>query len=327
MMKKLLLLIFASICGLGSLASGEEFKPEIRLGVLAFGTLSWEMATIQRKKLDEKNGFKLIAQTLASPQAGKIALQSGAVDMIVSDWIWVSRQRSAGMDFTFAPYSNSHGALIVPPDSNIRTLQDLKNKRLGIAGGGLDKNWLLLRGLAEKEHQLDLDGSVEKVFGAPPLLNQQLLQGKLDALMNYWHYAVPLEVKGYRRLLDGTDILRRLGIQASVPALGYVFSEAWADKHRNTVESFLKTSSLAKNLLCESNQAWTEILPLTQTDDKVVQKTLRTHYCEGRVNQWGDTEKRAAAEIYALLRKFGGDRLTGKSEQLQKGTFWAYPTR
>lgn len=308
-------------------APGREAQCEIILGILPFGTVNWEISIIQSEGLDAENGFKIDPRPVATPQAGKIALQAGAVEMIVSDWLWVTSQRAAGSDLTFAPYSNTAGALVVPENSGIKTVADLKGKRLGIAGGGLDKNWLLLRGLAQKQFQLDLDREVEKVFGAPPLLNEQMRQGNLDALINFWHYAAQLEAKGYRQLLDSRDILKGLGIEREVPALGYVFGERWAEKNRPAVEGFLKASRLAKDLLCESDPAWRKILPLTQTDDPAVQAMLRQRYCDGRIKHWGDEEKQAAGEIFALLRQLGGVPLTGKSDTLQNGTFWPYPSR
>ena len=160
----------------------------IKIGALAFGTLNWELAVIRGEGLDKAHGVTLEETPLASAEAGKIALQGKSVDMIVGDWIWVARQRQQGMDFTFAPYSTSHGALMVPQGSNIHGVADLAGKRLGVAGGGLDKNWLLLRALAQKSAHLDLDQKAQKTFGAPPLLNQELQQGKLDAVLNYWNY-------------------------------------------------------------------------------------------------------------------------------------------
>ncbi|WP_054774205.1 ABC transporter substrate-binding protein [Methylogaea oryzae] len=154
-----------------------------------------------------------------------MALLSNSVDLIVSDWIWVSRQRENGADFSFAPYSASHGVLIVPPASPIKDLSDLAGKRLGVAGGGLDKNWLLLRALYQEKYGQDLEKAATVVFGAPPLLNEQLQQGKLDALLDYWHYAAKLEGKGYRPLLNGQDLMHQLGIKAVLPSLGTCFGK------------------------------------------------------------------------------------------------------
>lgn len=324
MIRRIAAFHFLFILGLGSQFCSAESNAEIRLGVLVFGTLNWELNTITKEGLGKQQGFELQLHPVASPQAAKIALQAKAVDIIVTDWIWVSRQRAEGTDFSFAPYSTTAGALMVPAKSNITGIEHLAHKRLGIAGGALDKNWLLLRALAEKTARINLDRSVDKVFGAPPLLNQQMLQNKLDALINYWHYAARLEARGYRKLLDGREILRGLGIRPVVPTLGYVFREAWATKNRSAVIGFLSASRRAKDLLCESNTHWNNILELTRTNDPSVQRMLRQRYCEGRIERWGEQERKAAEQLYALLYDKGGESLTGKSRQLQPGTFWPY---
>jgi NitT/TauT family transport system substrate-binding protein len=324
MMNRRLIALLFLITGLSPLHSAAEPDTGIRLGVLAFGTVNWELNTIEREGLDKKHRIKLIKRSVANPQAAKIALQAGAVDMIVTDWLWVSRRRADGADFAFAPYSTTAGALIVPAASTITGIEELVHKRIGIAGGALDKNWLLLRALAEKKARIDLEASVEKVFGAPPLLNQQMLQNNLDALINYWHYAARLEAQGYRKLLDGRDILIGLGVSEAVPTLGYVFKEEWADNNRAAVNGFLGASRAAKDLLCRSDAAWGGIVELTGTDDEAVQAMLRRRYCQGRIRSWGDTEKKAAQRVYDLIYRAGGAQLTGQSKHLQPGTFWSY---
>lgn len=310
-------LLFSAFFSLSAFAAE---KTVIRLGVLAFGTLEWELAALKNEKILDAADFEIQTQTLASPQAAEVALQAGSVDMIVSDWIWTSRMRSSGSDFTFFPYSNTSGALVVPANSPIKTLKDLSGKKLGIAGGELDKNWLLLQALAAQQ-QVDLK-TTTPVFGAPPLLNQQLAQGRVDAVLNYWHFAARLEAQGYTHVLDGKAILTGLGIKEDVPSLGYVFKQSWATAHKAAVEHFLTTAEQAKTKLCTSNEAWAKILPLTKADDVATQTKLRDRYCAGRVTKWGQEEQQAAGRIYALLRKLSNNKLTGTAETLQAGTFW-----
>lgn len=294
-------------------------KTTIRIGVQATGTLAWELSVLQHqaKELD----FQVEIHPVTTAEAGKIALQSGAVDIIVSDWIWVSRLRSDEADFTFYPYSTTSGVLMVPENSPIHTIKDLKGKHLGIAGGELDKNWLLLQALAGQE-QLDLNAAVEKTFSAPPLINEQLKQGRVDAALNYWHFAAKLEGQGYRQVIDGKGILKGLGVQENVPALGYVFKQSWADGHKIALNSFFQASKKVKQSLCTSESNWKKVIPLTQTDDAATQNKLRQRYCEGNVIHWGIPEQQAAERIYTLLRKVSNNQLTGKSEHLQPGTFW-----
>ncbi|HEY8097792.1 MAG TPA: ABC transporter substrate-binding protein [Methylobacter sp.] len=310
---------FISLCLLFSCSSYAAEKTVIRIGVQAFGTVDWELAALQD---NPQADFQLEIQHLANAEAGKIALQSGSVDMIVSDWIWVSRLRATGSDFTFYPYSNTSGALVVPKDSPIHSVKDLKGKRLGIAGGELDKNWLLLQALAGQE-QLDLNTSVEKVFGAPPLISEQIKQNRIDAALTYWHFAARLEAEGYRQIIDGKGILKGLGIQEDEPSLGYVFKQSWANEHKQAANSFFNASKQAKNQLCTSDAAWKKIIPLTKAEDASTQNQLRQRYCEGGIEHWGEAEQLAAGRIYTLLRSLSQNQLTGQSENLQLGTFWS----
>jgi NitT/TauT family transport system substrate-binding protein len=308
--------------GLCLLASGNGYAAEktvIRIGVQAFGTAAWELAALQDNLQAD---FQLEIQHLANAEAGKIALQSGAVDMIVSDWIWVSRLRATGSDFTFYPYSNTSGALVVPENSPIHSIKDLHDKRLGIAGGELDKNWLLLQALAGQE-QFDLNASVEKVFGAPPLVTEQIKHNRVDAVLTYWHFAARLEAQQYRQLIDGKGILEGLGIMEDVPSLGYVFKQSWANEHKQAVNHFFNASKQAKNQLCTADAAWKKVIPLTQADDLPTQTKLRQRYCEGSIKHWGKPEQLAAERIYTMLRQLSNNQLTGQSEHLQPGTFWS----
>jgi len=297
-------------------------KTSIRIGVQASGTVEWELAELQDELSAKPADFQLEITHVANAEAGKIALQSGAVDMIVSDWIWVSGMRAKGADFTFYPYSDTSGALVVPKDSAIHSIQDLKGKRLGIAGGELDKNWLLLQALAQQQ-KLDLNASVEKVFGAPPLINEQIKQGRVDAVLNYWHFAARLESEGYQTLIDGRGILQGLGIQESMANIGYVFKQSWADNHKEVVKQFFAASQQAKQQLCTSDAAWQKVIPLTKVDDAPTQKLLRERYCAGGIEHWGEAEQQAAGRVYALLHKQSKQALTGQAEQLQPGTFWS----
>lgn len=297
-------------------------KPTLRLGVLAFGTSNWELTALEQQKLLPGAEFVLDIHKVANPQAAKIALQAGAVDMIVTDWIWVSRMRGTGADFTFYPYSDVSGPLMVAQDSGINSLKDLSGKRLSIAGDELDKNWLLLQALAQQQ-KLDLDATVKKTFGAPPLLNQQLLQNHTDAILNHWQYATQLEALGFKQLLSGAQILQALGIKSPMPNLGYVFKQSFGEQHKSAIKHFFKLTEQARDRMCTDDSAWQPIIPLLKTNDTKTQQLLYARYCESRVTPLNKATLADADHIYSLLRSVSGDKLTGKAKTIQTGTFWA----
>ena len=295
----------------------------VRIGVLKFGTVNWELDVIQQHGLDAKEGFTLEVTDFASNDAADIALMGEAVDGIVEDWLWVSRQRAERVPLTFIPYSSSVGALVVPADGGIDTLADLDGKRLGIAGGPLDKSWLLIQAVAKEEEHVDLAEVAELVYGAPPLLAEKFKSGELDAVINYWHYAARLEAEGHKRLLDVTEAQESLGVPADTPQLGYVFREEWADAHANLVQAFARASRAAKAIMDESDEEWERLRALTKAENDATLDALKRRYREGIVHSWGDAERQAAEQLYAVLAELGGEELVGSSPVLVDGTFWS----
>ncbi|MDX8129037.1 ABC transporter substrate-binding protein [Methylomonas sp. OY6] len=313
--------LFAIAALLPQFANADE-KPTIRIGAMAAGTLNWELAAMRNQGLLDNAKFNVENIAVANQQAGKVALQAGSVDVIVSDWIWTSSMRSTGTNLSFYPFSDTSGVLLVPADSPIKSLADLKGKKLGIAGGELDKNWLLLQALGQQQ-QVDLNTGVEKIYGAPPLLSQQLLEKRVDALLTFWQFAAHLEAQGYRALLSGEEIIRQLGISETVPSIGYVFKQDWANQHKAAFKQFLNLSKQAHDTLCSSDTEWQKILPLTDAASPKEQQKLRERYCQGRVEQWGASQQSAAAKIYTMLHQLSNNKLTGQSAQIQAGTFWS----
>jgi len=301
----------------------QEALPTIRLAVLKYGSVAWERNVIEHHGLDHKHGFTLDTVELAGTQALKVALQANRVDIILSDWLWVSRIRQMGSNVTFAPYGVWVGGLMVSADSPVQTLAALRDRRLGIAGGPIDKNWLLLQALVVREEGIRLAEATDAVFGAPPLLRMQLQQGRLDAVLTYWQDVAKLRMAGFRLLIDMAEVAKRLGIQQRVPFLGYVFSESWAEKHKKTVRGFLAASREAKEILRDSDMEWDRISPLTRTQNEIQLNAIRDAYRLGLLDRWGNEERAAAKALFRILAKIGGKPLTGGHEALAAGTFWA----
>jgi NitT/TauT family transport system substrate-binding protein len=296
--------------------------PEVRIGVLSFGTVNWEMDVIRHHGLDQANGISLRVLPYASNRAGQVALQAGEADVIVADWILTARLRAGGADMTFVPYSTSIGSVMVPGDSDIKGIADLKGKRVGIAGGPLDKSWLLLRADGQAQLGFDLGDEVDAVFGAPPLLNEELKAGRLDAVLTYWHYAARLEVAGMQRLVSVSEVARKLGDGAAMPSLGFVFSGAWAEANPASVQGLVAASRAAKQIMATSDDEWSRLEPILKTTDPASRDALRDGFRAGIPKQWGPAERQGAEKAFSIMRQYGGDRLTGRVPSLTPGTFW-----
>lgn len=308
------------------LAAAPGWAGTLKVGVIKYGTVNWELDVVKTHGLDTAEGVTLELLQLAGKNATSVALQAGEADIIVTDWIWVSRQRAEGASYTFVPYSHAVGAVMVPADSPLRSIEDLKGKRLGIAGGPLDKSWLLLRGLASEQHGIDLEREAETVFAAPPLLNEEILAGRLDAVLNFWHFTARLEAAGLRRVMGVDEITRALGVDSPVPLIGFVFDAAWAEANRDRILGLLRASQRAKAILRDSDAEWERLRPLMKAKDEATFQALRAGYRRGIPERWGAGERADAERIFRVLAEQGGDKLVGRSKALQDGTFWPHFT-
>jgi NitT/TauT family transport system substrate-binding protein len=246
-----------------------------------------------------------------------------AVDVVVNDWIWVARQRAEGQDFTFVPYSLAVGGVMVRPDAGVKAFADLKGKRLGVAGGPLDKSWLLLRAYARRTVGADTAGWLEPAFVAPPLLNELMLRGELPAAMNFWHYGARLQAAGMVPLLSMDEILRTLDVDAELPLVGWVFREQWAAQHPQAIRSFLRASAATKQHMLESDAVWDELRPMMKVTDDATFVALREGFRAGIPAATMGESEQVARKVFAILAAEGGPALVGKATSLASGTFWA----
>ena len=122
---RMLLATIVSV-SLGTCCSAEV----LRVAVQKTGTFAWELAVIRAHGLDKQANLSVEVLELASPEAGKIALRAGNADIVVTDWLWVSRERGLGAKLTFYPYSSALGAVMVPASSPIQTLADFRSMPL-----------------------------------------------------------------------------------------------------------------------------------------------------------------------------------------------------
>lgn len=300
--------------------------PTLRLGVLVFGTVQWLASVIQRHGLDRAHGFVLVTERLGNNDGAKVALLGGAVDVIVSDWLFVGTERARGLSLSFSAFSSATGGVVVGRNSRLRGLEDLASRRLGVAGGPYDKSWLIVRAAAEREKGIDLAAVADLAYAAPPLLSAKLMQGGLDAVLTYWNFVAALEVAGFRTLVTVASCAVKLGLPPHLPLIGYVFKQAWAQENPHLIDGFLAASAAAEDLLVRSDSAWNAIRPLMHASDARLFARLKAGFRSGVAQASPTVEAAVADRLFAILHATGGGAATGGLSRLPAGVFWSAPS-
>ena len=310
----------AALCGLLSTGAALAEAPVLKVAVLKIGTVNWELDSIRHNGDDTANGFALEVQGMAGGSASQIAFQGGEADAMVTDWLWVARQRAAGKDYVFIPYSRAVGGLLVRQDSPAQSLSDMQGKAIGIAGGPLDKSWLILQAYAAQEYGLDLKTGTEQVFGAPPLIFKSALSGEVDGALNYWHFNAKMQAAGMRTLIDVADAARALGLDPDTPLLGYVVKGEFLRDNPDLVQGFAAASRAAKMRLAEDDAEWDRLRPIMNVKNDAQFEALKAGFRAG-IPAPGPIDEAAAARMLALMAKLGGPELVGTPDTLPEGVF------
>jgi NitT/TauT family transport system substrate-binding protein len=298
----------------------------LRIGLQKTGTFAWQLDVIRRHDLASIAGLDLKITEYASPDAGKLALNSGSVDLAVVDWLWVARARALGAKLLFYPYSSAVGSVMVKADSPLRSIGDLSGRVLAVAGGPLDKSWLIVQAAALRQG-IDLKHEATLQYGAPPLMFQKLQQGEAEASLNYWNFCAMLEAHGYRRLLDVRDAEVALGLEEPVALIGYAFSEDFAASHKRTIDRFIAVAQNANDIMRRSDEEWEALRPLMNAEDQSIFKAYRDQTREGMPRRTIAAEQADARALFKTLADIGGPELVGPLQELDPGLYYQTPPR
>jgi NitT/TauT family transport system substrate-binding protein len=317
-------MIGAGLLALAALSAAyAQESLKLTVGVQESGTVQWEIETIKSLGLDAQHGLDLEVRPLADSRAGQIALQAGAVDVILSDFVWVAAQRNDGNLVTMVPHSLAVGGLMVAADSEIAAVSDLEGKTIGVAGGPADKSWVILQAYFASETGKTLQEVAEARFGAPPLVSELLGNGGVDAGLNFWQWNARAKAAGMHELLPVKAMLAELGVAEPPPLLGWTFTEETARAKHDAIIRFLDTSFAAKQVLLTDDVAWENLKSLMGAqDDVALFEQLRDDYRAGIVSAYDPDETDAAEQVFAILARFGGSEVVGEGQELLPGTFW-----
>ena len=314
--------IAAVVLSLSALfACSAEAADRVRIAIQRTGTASWEIAVMKARGLDKAADLDIETTELASTEAAKVALEGGAADMVVGDWLWVARERGLGDKLLFTPYSSALGAVMTSKDSPVHTLVDLRGRSIGVAGGPVDKSWLLLRA-AGLGAGLDLAKDARPSYGAPPLIAEKLAQGETETSLEFWNFCADLEGRGFRRAIEMADVEKALGASGPVAMTGYVFSESFAASHKDALKRFFAAAAEARKVLAQDPSAWVPIKARLNLKDDQALEVYRQRYLDGVPKRTVAEEAADARVLSRRLAEIGGKELIGEAKELDTSLFY-----
>jgi NitT/TauT family transport system substrate-binding protein len=206
----------------------------VRLGNLKlahFGAVSYI------KEIAPKCGIKVEERTFAKGLDVMQAIIAGELDVgATASEAAISGRANGTPVYVVAGFAKGGARLVARPDAGIKSVKDLKGKKVGVTRGGIQEV-LLAAELAQ--HGLtasDQPGKdVQLIFLSYPDLNQALLGKNLDAIMQSEPQSSQAINKGF-----GVEVMKPYDTPIGEPVRTMVMTEKFYKEHRATAEKFMR---------------------------------------------------------------------------------------
>ncbi|GAA4097059.1 MULTISPECIES: ABC transporter substrate-binding protein [Actinomadura] len=238
-------------------ANGLE-QSEITVGTMLIGDTAPLQLAISRG-LFKAEGLTVKTQVINGGAEAIPRLKSGQLDISVGNYVSFFNATATGALKTKIVAEASQAApkthtLLVPKDSPIRSISDLKGKKIGV---NTKRNvaTLLVRSAA-KPAGVELDEDKNFVEVPPPNMEAALKSGSVDAVQAIEPFGTQIQQKlGARLLADLSS-----GATADFPLSGYATTEEFATKNPKTVAAFQRAIVKAQGMAAD-RKVVQDILP------------------------------------------------------------------
>lgn len=305
--KSVCLTLFA----LGVLAGGgaKSAAAADKVKVVALqGTQLFPVRIMQSKGIAAKYGIDMDLMVVASPQASYMAMQTGDIQIGFTGWIVIASLREKGFKLTnvysVISYTND---VMVKVDSPIKSIAELKGRRVGLFGGPNTATTWLYRLIAERFYGFDPMKDSKIHFGAPPLLMGMIDRGELDAILVLDPFISQMLEEGkYKSIANLGEIWRQKTNQNPM-LVAVTVNETWAKANPDIVKRFLAGFKEALIYLKNTPEAWGELAKGMgmKTDQGVRIMYQRT--ADAFIIRWDkkliDEQYAYAAELYKTFGK------------------------
>jgi NitT/TauT family transport system substrate-binding protein len=284
------------------------------------GSPRYLLYTIKKFGFDHDHGFHLDVQLVSDEledgvETVEAKLQDGDADLIDIDYISTARERAEGAPIVaFHPYGRTVGGLVVPEDSEINGLEDLRNRRLGVVRR-LDKNWILTRAACREFHGFDPDEEATPVeVGSKVGLTEMLQEGEVDGIFQFWPIVPEITETGeYREAFPVSDLVQRLsGTDRKLPISTFLTSEEYFEDNSRAIRGFKRAYGEAVEQLTSDDEIWETIgEELMYENDPEVIRAVRDGWRDMVVANWDEETTEGMDQLFDHLLDVAGSEAIG----------------
>ena len=283
-------------------------QTKVRLGDLAQSLNEIASRVIIDQGLDKKHGIAVEYRAYPTLDGLFTAIRGKDVDVGFGGWTAFAQFRGKGFPVTMI-FPVGRGVtvdVIVPTGSPIKTIADLKGKKVGSFAGAAGTATVLFRVVASKFHGFDPGKSGDLQFAGPGLLPALLDKGELDAAVMFDPLAAKLVASGKYRSIGNLADAYKAGTGEEFLWIGY-----------SSNDDFMKAEPEA---LPKFTRAWLEAIEYVKNHPEVFEnygkkynldaaaiKLLRGRVIADYTTTWNDATLKSIRRFAELANSVMGD--------------------
>ena len=250
-------LVLAGLLAMGIQAKAQDL-PVIRLADAAQSQNGIASQVIIDQGLDKKHGFKLQYQAFPTLDGLFNAIRGKQADIGFGGWTAFSQFRMQGFP-VMSVFPVGRGAsldVLVPVNSPIRTIEDLKGRKVGSYAGAAGTATVLFRVIMSKYYGFDPGKTGHLQYAAPGLLTKLMQDGEIDAALLFDPLAARAIASGQFRVIGNLSDLYRQRSGRDFLWITYATNDEFAQKN--------------PQLLINFNRAWREAVAYVMKNDQPI---------------------------------------------------------
>jgi NitT/TauT family transport system substrate-binding protein len=247
-----------------------------------------------------------------NPPAVHLLIAERQVDIGFGGFTTMANARAQGKDVIivrgiFSPVN----VVFVPHNSPLKTVADLKGKKLGSFGGLGSTTLAFLAVIAGKWYGLDLYRDVEQITAPGPALDKLLEQGEIDAALMGTIESIQLAAqKKYRVLVDLSEEYQKR--QGRAPAHVTVStSEQFAREHPEIIRDFLRAYEDALAYSRQNADVWARYGKTIGMESEAEIALFREKMSANLIEHWDAAQLQTQQEYLEFVLSVLGPREFG----------------
>lgn len=308
MPQRLIVISFLWFLVLVSPATGAETR-KVRLGILTSGSQDLIHNVMEQQKFLAKHNVAYERIKLLNPAPLHLFLAEKRVDIGYGGVTAMARARAEGKDMlivhgVFAPVN----VVLIKKDSPIKSLAELKGKRVGNFGGPGSATTGMLMAIAKKWYGMDLQRDTELITAPGPALAGLLDKDQLAAALVGNQESVTLPLSGkYRALLNLSGEWEKRAGRAPA-TVTVTTNEEFARSNPDLVKRYLAAYEEAVRYIRTHSEVWERYaatIGLTSKEGAELQKAWGPRILE----KWDRQQIEVQADFLEITRQILGPKV------------------